>query len=178
MQQTPVVRRPTVRAAAARPSVRATAAPANRNNEETRARARGGNRPTVQTGQAAPSGPRGRVRAVGGVRGRVRVNQKALPPKAAWPDAPFETHQTKGEASLQCKLLTAEAPRGGELRVSGKGFGESPLVRINGKVARILSHNRAGIRVQVHKDSDGGLVTVHAAGKQAKCGTLEIMGRN
>lgn len=80
--------------------------------------------------------------------------------------------------ALRCTLLTVEAPRGGLLEVEGAGFGKAPLVRIAGRVTRMIERTETKISVQIHADSDGGAVTVHAGKLQAACGTLTITGKN
>lgn len=75
-------------------------------------------------------------------------------------------------------MVTTEAPRGGQIDVRGEGFGATPVVRIGGKVTRILRRNATEIRVQIPRDSDGGSVTVQAAGNTAECGALTIIGTN
>jgi hypothetical protein len=94
-------------------------------------------------------------------------------PKVAAP-AP----KTPAAPALSCKLLTTEAPRGGRLEVEGAGFGKAPLVRIAGRVTRMIERTESKIAVQIHADSDGGAVTVHAGKVQAECGTLTIIGKN
>lgn len=85
------------------------------------------------------------------------------------PDAPKK-------AALSCKLVTLEAPAGGRLEVTGEQFGKSPLVKIAGKVARLIDRYEDTIAVQIPKKSTGGSVTVHVGGKQAVCGELRILG--
>ena len=79
---------------------------------------------------------------------------------------------------MTCTLLTTEAPRGGRLEVQGSGFGKAPLVRIGGRVTRMIERTETKIAVQIHADSDGGPVTVHAGKVKAECGTLTITGKN
>ena len=95
------------------------------------------------------------------------------PPAAA----PAKPKAPAGPA-VTCKLLTTEAPRGGRLEVEGAGFGKAPLVRIAGRVTRMIERTETKIAVQIHADSDGGAVTVHAGKLQAECGTLTIIGKN
>jgi hypothetical protein len=94
--------------------------------------------------------------------------------------APKTADKPKAPAApaLTCTLLTAEAPRGGRLEVEGAGFGKAPLVRIGGRVTRMIERTESKIAVQIHADSDGGPVTVHAGKVQATCGTLTIIGKN
>ena len=80
--------------------------------------------------------------------------------------------------ALTCTLLTTEAPRGGRLEVEGSGFGKAPLVRIAGRVTRMIERTETKIAVQIHIDSDGGAVTVKSGGLEAQCGTLTIIGKN
>jgi hypothetical protein len=96
--------------------------------------------------------------------------EKPAPPKPgpAKPAAP----------ALTCTLLTIEAPRGGLLEVEGAGFGKAPLVRIAGRVTRMIERTETKISVQIHPDSNGGAVTVHAGKLEAACGTLTIIGKN
>ena len=81
-------------------------------------------------------------------------------------------------AAPPCKLLTPEAPRGGRLEVEGGGFGKTPVVRIGGRVARMLERTPQRIAVQIAADSNGGPVTVTADGKDLRCGVLIIIGRD
>jgi hypothetical protein len=80
--------------------------------------------------------------------------------------------------AITCTLLTTEAPRGGRLEVEGAGFGQAPLVRIAGRVTRMIERTETKIAVQIPANSDGGAVTVHAGKLQAACGTLTIIGKN
>jgi hypothetical protein len=81
-------------------------------------------------------------------------------------------------AEPSCKLENTESPRGGRLDVTGSGFGQAPVVRIAGKVARLLERQPEHLSVQVARDSDGGEVTVQAGGKTVSCGTLTIIGKD
>lgn len=81
-------------------------------------------------------------------------------------------------APFTCTLVTLEAPRGGQLDVRGDGFGATPVVRIGGKVTRILRRNDTEIRVQIPRDSNGGPVTVQSSGETVECGSLTIIGTN
>lgn len=80
--------------------------------------------------------------------------------------------------TLTCKLLTLEAPRGGRLEVEGDGFGQSPLVRIGGRVTRMIDRTKTRLAVQIHADSNGGPVTVVANKQEVACGTLTIIGKD
>lgn len=77
-----------------------------------------------------------------------------------------------------CKLGEAEQPRGGRLDVLGDRFGSAPVVRIEGKPARILLRKQDRISVQIPADSNGGEITLLNDGKVASCGTLVIIGKN
>ena len=77
-----------------------------------------------------------------------------------------------------CKLGDAEQPRGGRLDVLGDRFGSAPVVRIQGKPARILLRKQDRISVQIPADSNGGEITLLNDGKVASCGTLVIIGKN
>lgn len=77
-----------------------------------------------------------------------------------------------------CTLLTREGPRGGRLEVEGQGFGKAPLVRIGGKVTRMIERTETRIAVQIPRDSDGGPVTVKIAALEIECGALTIIGKN
>src|SRR5690349_2558824 len=98
--------------------------------------------------------------------------EKPKPPADAKPKAPAAA------PGPTCKLVTTEAPRGGRLEVEGAGFGKAPLVRIAGRVTRMIERTETKIAVQIHADSDGGAVTVHAGKLHAECGTLTIIGKN
>ena len=52
------------------------------------------------------------------------------------------------------------------------------MVRIGGKVTRILRRNDTEIRVQIPRDSNGGPVTVQSGGETVECGSLTIIGTN
>lgn len=80
--------------------------------------------------------------------------------------------------ALTCKVLTTEAPRGGRLEVEGHGFGRAPLVRIGGKITRMIERTETRIAVQIPADSNGGPVTVIAGKQEATCGTLTIIGKD
>jgi hypothetical protein len=105
-------------------------------------------------------------------------------PTGRWIGAPPEqpgpkpTPKVPAAPALICTLLTREAPRGGLLEVEGAGFGKAPLVRIAGRVTRMIERTETKISVQIHADSNGGAVTVHAGKLQAACGTLTITGKN
>ena len=74
--------------------------------------------------------------------------------------------------------MTPQAPRGGRLEVEGGEFGKTPVVRIGGRVARMLERTPQRIAVQIAADSNGGPVTVTADGKYLQCGMLIIIGRD
>lgn len=82
----------------------------------------------------------------------------------------------KPAAAITCTLGASEAPRGGQLDLHGEGFGATPVVRIGGKVTRILRRNATDIRVQIPRDSNGGSVTVQAGATTGECGSLTIIG--
>jgi hypothetical protein len=96
------------------------------------------------------------------------------PPPGTGPSGPRPTPAP----ALRCTLRTPEAPRGGRLEVEGDAFGKTPVLRIGGRIARILERSELRIAVQIPRDSDGGAVTVTARGAEAECGTLTIIGRN
>ena len=83
-----------------------------------------------------------------------------------------------GENKLSCTLSVSEAPRGGKIDLRGNGFGNTPTVRIGGKVVKMLERGTSEVSVQVPADSNGGVVTIAAAGVTANCGKLEIIGKN
>ena len=104
----------------------------------------------------------------------------AAPPKDKAPakdKAPTDEKQKKKDG-FSCTLTGSEAPRGGRIEVKGEGFGRSPIVRIGGKVARLLERGKHSISVQVARDSNGGAVTVQSGRKKAQCGVLTIIGKN
>jgi hypothetical protein len=82
------------------------------------------------------------------------------------------------EKSMICSLAAAQAPRGGKIDVKAQGFGSTPVVRIAGKVLRIIQREASLISAQVPEDSDGGKVTLTAYGVTVECGRLEIIGKN
>jgi hypothetical protein len=99
---------------------------------------------------------------------------KIPPGKAPAPDDP----DAEDPNALRCKLKTKRAPRGGRIEVEGDNLGKTPLVKIGGRVARIIERRGREIAVQVHRDSDGGPVTVKSGKQQAQCGSLTIIGKN
>jgi hypothetical protein len=88
-----------------------------------------------------------------------------------------EEHKPAAPA-LTCRLLTEEGPRGGRLEVEGQGFGKAPLVRIAGRITRMIERTETKIAVQIPIDSNGGPVSVKAGKLEAECGTLTIIGKN
>lgn len=82
------------------------------------------------------------------------------------------------EKSMSCSLSAAQAPRGGKVDIKAQGFGSTPVVRIAGKVLRIIQREASLISAQVPEDSNGGAVTLTAYGVTAECGRLEIIGKN
>jgi hypothetical protein len=111
-------------------------------------------------------------------RGAVAVPPKqqdgGAPPAPAPPVPPAPA---PGPSAPACRLLTPEAPRGGRLEVEGE-FGKTPVVRIGGRVARMLERSPQRIAVQIAADSNGGPVTVTADGRDMQCGMLIIIGRD
>jgi hypothetical protein len=57
-------------------------------------------------------------------------------------------------------------------------FGSVPVVRINGKPARMLERRETRVSVQIPADSDGGPISVLQDGHTLACGTLVIIGKN
>jgi len=103
----------------------------------------------------------------------------AVPPKQPDKGAPpAPPAPPPAPAAPPCKLLTPEAPRGGRLEVEGGEFGKTPVVRIGGRVARMLERTPQRIAVQIAADSNGGPVTVTADGRDMQCGVLIIIGRD
>lgn len=98
----------------------------------------------------------------------------SAPPEKPAPDA----EKKPAPPALTCKLITTEGPRGGRLEVEGDGFGKAPLVRIAGRVTRLIERTGNRISVQIPRDSDGGPVSVKAGKLEAECGTLTIIGKN
>ena len=102
-----------------------------------------------------------------------------LLPIAAPPEKPAPDAEKKPAApALTCTLVSSEGPRGGRLEVEGEGFGKAPLVRIAGKVTRMIERTEKRISVQIPRDSDGGPVSVKSGKLEAECGTLTIIGKN
>jgi hypothetical protein len=100
-------------------------------------------------------------------------------PVAAPPEKkPADADKKPAASSANCTLLTTEGPRGGRLEVEGQGFGKAPLVRIAGKVTRMIERTETRIAVQIPRDSNGGPVTVKVAELEIACGTLNIIGKN
>lgn len=86
--------------------------------------------------------------------------------------------QKPAAPALTCRLLTEEGPRGGRLEVEGENFGKAPLVRIAGRVTRMIERTETKIAVQIPRDSNGGLVSVKSGKLEAECGTLTIIGKD
>ncbi|MGD8860363.1 MAG: hypothetical protein PVI30_10145 [Myxococcales bacterium] len=99
---------------------------------------------------------------------------KIPPGKVPAPDEPG----AKDPKALRCELKTKRAPRGGRIEVVGDNLGKTPLVKIGGRVARIIERRGREIAVQVHRDSNGGPVTVKSGKKEARCGSLTIIGKD
>jgi hypothetical protein len=91
---------------------------------------------------------------------------------------PEQEPRTPSASTPTCRLLTPDVPRGGRLEVEGEHFGKAPLVRIAGRVTRMIERFENRIAVQVHADSDGGSVTLKAGSHEVECGTLSIIGKN
>jgi hypothetical protein len=104
--------------------------------------------------------------------GPMRVAAPPKKPPAADKPAPPK------QPAMSCVLRTPEGPRGGRLEVEGRGFGQAPLVRIAGKVTRMLERTETKISVQIPADSDGGPVTVSSGKTEIPCGTLTIIGKD
>jgi hypothetical protein len=101
------------------------------------------------------------------------------PAVAAPPTKPPAGRHPKVTApAMSCTLLTPEGPRGGRLEIEGHGVGQSPLVRIAGKVTRMLERTETKISVQIPADSNGGLVTLTSGKLEISCGTLTIVGKD
>lgn len=83
----------------------------------------------------------------------------------------------KNKGQLSCELITKEAPRGGRLEVKGE-LGKTPLIKIAGRFTRIIERRGNTIAVQIHRDSNGGAVTLKSGKQEADCGTLTIIGKN
>jgi len=98
----------------------------------------------------------------------------AAPTEKKAPDA----EKKPAPPSATCTLLTQEGPRGGRLEVEGQGFGKAPLVRIAGRVTRMIERTETRIAVQIPRDSDGGPVSVKVGELELPCGTLTIIGKN
>ena len=113
--------------------------------------------------------PTGTPERTSGVAEPPKQPDKGTPPVPPAPPAP---------TVAPCKLLTPQAPRGGRLEVEGGEFGKTPVVRIGGRVARMLERTPQRIAVQIAADSNGGPVTVTADGKDLQCGMLIIIGRD
>jgi len=97
---------------------------------------------------------------------------------AAPPEQKPDAEKKPAAPGAKCTLLTTEGPRGGRLEVEGQGFGKAPLVRIAGKVTRMIERTETRIAVQIPRDSNGGPVTVKVAELEIACGTLDIIGKN
>jgi hypothetical protein len=94
------------------------------------------------------------------------------------PKKPADPKKPVGSPVPTCTLVSSEGPRGGRLEVEGEHFGKAPLVKIAGRVTRMIERTPKGIAVQIPADSDGGPVTVKVGALEAACGTLTIIGKN
>ena len=94
------------------------------------------------------------------------------------PKKPAAPAKKPGPPEPTCALVVSEGPRGGRLEVDGENFGKAPLVKIAGKVTRMIERTPKGIAVQIPIDSNGGAVTVKVGEIEAACGTLTIIGKN
>ena len=77
-----------------------------------------------------------------------------------------------------CSLAEPEQPRGGRLEVLSDAFGSAPVVRIDGKPARMIERREDRVSVQVPADSNGGPITLLHDGRSSTCGNLTIIGKN
>jgi hypothetical protein len=102
----------------------------------------------------------------------------SAPGFAAPPEKAPAGEQKPAAPVLTCRLLTEEGPRGGRLEVEGENFGKSPLVRIAGRVTRMIERTETKIAVQIPRDSNGGPVSVKSGKLEAECGTLTIIGKD
>jgi hypothetical protein len=102
---------------------------------------------------------------------------EAAPPPPAAAAAPVPAAPVQ-EVVPPCKLVEAEQPRGGKLDVLADRFGSAPVVRIDGKPARILIRKQDRVSVQIPADSNGGPITLQDLGKSSSCGTLVIIGKD
>jgi hypothetical protein len=82
------------------------------------------------------------------------------------------------KSTVSCSLVGKEAPRGGKIEIKAAGFGSTPVIRLAGKVLRVLRQEAALISVQVPEDADSGSITLSASGTTADCGALQIIGKN
>lgn len=87
-----------------------------------------------------------------------------------------KTVSAPGKPLRACTLVQREVPRGGRLDVSLPNVGRAPIVRVGGRVSRMLTRRQARIAVQVPRDSRGGPVTVRDGGRDIACGNLTIIG--
>lgn len=119
--------------------------------------------PAAQSGsQAAPS--------------QAPATADAAPRTTPTPLAP--TKPAAPPTKPACTLTDPEQPRGGRLELVAEHFGSVPVVRINGKPARILERRETRVSVQIPADSDGGPITVLQDSRTQACGTLVIIGKN
>jgi len=107
----------------------------------------------------------------------VEKDKSAQKPADPAPKTPAGSAKTaKVVEPVTCTLLTKEAPRGGRLEVEGEKLGKSPVVKIGGKVTRIIERPGDKIAVQIPPKSDGGAVVVRVNGDDIAWGTLTIIG--
>jgi hypothetical protein len=79
-----------------------------------------------------------------------------------------------GRGNLRCSINTARAPQGGFITVRGNGFGSQTVVRIGAHTAAIVNRRGSELRVQVPRNTAGGMVSVTTNNRSANCGRLQV----
>jgi hypothetical protein len=140
---------------------------------------------TNQPGTVRPTQPTGpTVRPGGTVVARPGGTVAPRGPGAATPGGgvvrprgPGAATDNPGSVALSCQVATPRAPRNGYVTITGRGWGQAPVVRIGGQIAPLAQTASTQLRFQVPGDSRGGRVEVSDGNRSAMCGNLAIVGR-
>ena len=116
---------------------------------------------TARPGTVAPTSP--------GVRGPTAEVRR--------PTSPGPTSTNPGTVALGCQLTTTRAPRNGYVTIRGRGWGQSPTVRVGGRTAAVVQSTNDQIRFQMPGGVNGGTVEVSDGGRTARCGQIQVVGR-
>jgi hypothetical protein len=136
---------------------------------------------TTQPGTAQPTGPT--VRPAGPAVTRPGTVAPTTPgvrgPTAdvRRPTSPGAVSTNPGTVGLGCQLTVTRAPRNGYVTIRGRGWGQSPSVRVGGRAAAVVQRTDDAIRFQMPGGVNGGMVEVSDGGRTARCGQIEVVGR-